>query len=154
MVLIVIIDGEKDTRKARHGFPSILTVTRWEIGTSVEWATIGGKEDSHRPATLLCKSLHCLHIDVVYIGALFAVYFNGDKMLIHEASDVFILKGFVLHDMTPVAGGVADTEQDGFVLLLRFLQRFFAPWIPIHGVVRVLKQVRTCLVDEAVGVFM
>src|SRR5205809_5227110 len=154
MVLVIIIDGEKDTRKARHGFPSILTVTRWKIGTSIEWATIRGEEDGHGPATLLGESLHCLHIDVVYIWALLAVYFDGDKMLVHEACNVFVLEGFALHDVAPVAGGVANAEQNWFVFLLGFLQGFFAPWVPIYGVVGVLQQVRACLVDEPGGVFM
>src|SRR6266480_7181664 len=154
MVMVIICHSEQDTRKARHGLLSILTFVGWEIGTSVEWATVGSKEDGHGPATLLCKGLHGLHIDFVYIWSFFTIYFNRDKMLIHEASDVFILEGFALHDMAPVAGRVANTEQDGFVLLLRLLQGFFAPWVPIYGVVRVLQEVWACLVDEPVGMFM
>src|SRR2546430_8436427 len=154
MVMVIIRHGEQDTRKARHGLLSILTVVGWEIGTPVERTTVGSKEDGHGPATLLCKGLHCLHIDVVYVGSFFTIYFNGDKMLIHQASYVFVLEGFALHDMAPVAGRVANTEQDGFILLLRLLQGFFAPWVPIYGVVGMLQEVWTCLVDEPVGMFM
>src|SRR6266581_208266 len=154
MVMVIICHSEQDTRKARHGLLSILTVVGWEIGTSVEWATVGSKEDGHGPATLLCKGLHGLHIDVVYIWSFFTIYFNRDKMLIHQASYVFILEGFALHDMAPVAGRVANTEQDGFVLLLCLLQSFFTPWVPIYGVVGMLQEIRACLVDEPVGMFM
>src|SRR6266702_7346536 len=154
MVMVIICHGEQDARKARHGLLSIWTVVGREISAPVEWASIGSKEDGHGPATLLCKGLHCLHVNVIYIGSFFTIYFNGDKMLIHHVSDVFVLEGFALHDMAPVAGRVANTEQDGFVLLLRLLQRFFAPWVPIYGVVGMLQEVWTCLVDEPVGMFM
>ena len=63
-------------------------------------------------------------------------------------------KDFALHNMAPVACRVADTEQDRFVLLLRLLQGFFAPWVPIYGVVGMLQEVRACLVDEPIGMFM
>src|SRR5947207_4658318 len=151
MVMIIICHGEQDTRKARHGLLSILTIVGGEIGAPVEWTAIGSKEDGHGPATLLCKILYCLHINVINVGSFFTIYFNGDKMLIHQASYVFVLEGFALHDMAPVAGRVANTEQDGFVLLLRLLQGFFAPWVPIYGVVGMLQEVWTCLVDEPVG---
>src|SRR5438067_5204091 len=146
MVMVIICHSEQDTRKARHGLLSILTVVGWKIGTPVEWTTVGSKEDGHGPATLLGKRLHRLHVNVIYIGAFFTIYFNGDKMLIHQASDVFVLEGFALHDMAPVAGRVANTEQDGFVLLLCLLQGFFAPWVPIYRVVGMLQEIRAGLV--------
>ena len=43
--------------------------------------------------------------------------------------------------MTPVAGGIADGEKHGLILHARFLERFFAPRVPIHGVMGVLKKV-------------
>src|SRR6516162_8600897 len=138
MVLVVIIDGEKDTRKARHGFASIVTIVGWEIGATVKWTTVGSKEDGHGPATLLSQGLHCLHVNVIYIGPFFTIYFNRDKMLIHQASCVFVLEGFALHDMAPVAGRVANTEQDRLVLLLRLLQGFFAPRVPFYRVMCML----------------
>ena len=49
---------------------------------------------------------------------------------------------------------VADTEQDWFVLLLRLLQGFFAPRIPIYRVMGVLQEVRAGLVDEPIGMFI
>src|SRR5205807_10193645 len=133
---------------------SISTIIRGEIGAPIERAPVGHKEDGHGPTTLLCKGLHGLHVNVIYVGSFFTINFNRNKMLIHQASDVFVLEGFALHDMAPVAGRVANTEQDGFVLLLRLLQGFFAPWVPIYGVVGMLQEVWACLVDEPVGVFM
>src|SRR5262249_23930294 len=46
---------------------------------------------------------------------------------------------------------VADAEEDGPVQLARFCQCLFAPGEPIDGVVGVLLEVRTRLIDEAIG---
>ena len=75
-------------------------------------------------------------------------------MLVHDGGDLFVLKGFALHDVAPVAGGVADAEQDRFVLHFCLVQGFLAPWVPVYRVVCVLQQIWTRLVDEPVGVLM
>src|SRR6266478_5381451 len=59
-------------------------------------------------------------------------------MLVHDGGDLFVLKGFALHDVAPVAGGVADAEQDRFVLHFCLVQGFLAPWVPVYRVVCVL----------------
>src|SRR6185436_4568638 len=46
---------------------------------------------------------------------------------------------------------VADRKEDGFVLLTREPQSFFAPWEPVDRIVCVLLQIRTGLVCEAIG---
>jgi hypothetical protein len=43
--------------------------------------------------------------------------------------------------MTPVAGGVPDTQDDRDVPTSCFLERFGSPGPPINGIFRVLKQV-------------
>src|SRR5258708_39595098 len=75
-------------------------------------------------------------------------------MLVHDGGDLFVLKGFALHDMAPVAGGVADAEEDRFVLHFCLVQGFLAPRVPVYRVVCVLQQIWTRLVDEPVGVLM
>ena len=61
-----------------------------------------------------------------------------------------ILEGLVGHDVTPVARRIADRQQDGLVLAPRARQRFFAPRIPVHGVVRMLLKIRTRLRGESI----
>ncbi len=56
--------------------------------------------------------------------------------------------------MAPVAGAVADTDNDGLVFGFGPVQRFFAPWLPVHRIVSVLEQVGARFVDEGVGMFM
>ena len=72
-------------------------------------------------------------------------------MLVHYAGYLVVLKGLPLHYVAPVAGGVANAEEDGLVLLPGFLQGLLAPGVPVHGVVGVLHKVGAGLVDESVG---
>src|SRR5207249_2447839 len=94
VMLIVISHGQQNTRKAWHRFLPVLTVARREIGASIERTAVWREENGHGPATLLRQGLYCLHIDIVYIGSLFAVYLNRDKMLVHKRGNIFVLKGF------------------------------------------------------------
>src|SRR6516225_1922859 len=90
-VLVIICHRAQETRKSRHDLLSIATIIGREIGAPVEWAAVGRKEDGHWPATLLCKCLYGLHVNVIYIRPFFTIYFNRNKMLIHQASNVFVL---------------------------------------------------------------
>src|SRR5690606_24440149 len=54
-----------------------------------------------------------------------------------------ILERLVRHYVAPMAGRVANAEQDGPVLGASALERFVAPRIPIDGIVGVLAQVGT-----------
>jgi hypothetical protein len=51
-----------------------------------------------------------------------------------------------------VAGAVADAEEDGFVFAFGFFEGFFAPWVPVDGVVLVLEEVGGFFAGEPVGV--
>ena len=53
--------------------------------------------------------------------------------------------------MAPVAGGISDGEENGFVLAAGFLKGRFAPRQPVHRIVGVLPKIGTLLVDERVG---
>jgi hypothetical protein len=55
--------------------------------------------------------------------------------------------------MAPVAGRVANADEEHFVFVPCFLQSRSIPGVPIHRIVCVLQQVRTCFVDQAVGGF-
>ena len=89
-------------------------------------------------------------VDLVEVGAFFAIHLDVDEMLVHHGGDRFILERFMRHHMTPVAGGIADGKQDGFVLLACDLQGLGIPRMPVHRVVGVLQQVGAGFVDEMV----
>jgi len=91
--------------------------------------------------------LHRVHVNLIEIRTLFAIDFDVHKVVVHQLGDLFVLKRLVLHDMTPVTGGVPDAEQNRLRLSPRFGERLVAPRIPINGIVSVLKKVWTGFVD-------
>src|SRR5260370_9909448 len=54
------------------------------------------------------------------------------------------------HDMAPVAGRVADREEDRLVALLGFAERVRTPRPPVDRIGLVLQQIRARLMGEAV----
>ena len=53
--------------------------------------------------------------------------------------------------MTPVAGGIANAQQDWLVLGAGALNRFLAPRIPIDRIMRVLAQVWAAAVSQRIA---
>jgi NADPH-dependent 2,4-dienoyl-CoA reductase/sulfur reductase-like enzyme len=45
--------------------------------------------------------------------------------------------------MAPVAGGIANTYDDGLIFFLGFFEGFFTPGIPVHRVIGMLEKIRT-----------
>ena len=62
-----------------------------------------------------------------------------------------VLERLALHDVAPVAGRVADRQEDRAVVRLRAGQRLRAPRVPVDRVVRVLEQVGAGLLGQAIG---
>jgi hypothetical protein len=52
--------------------------------------------------------------------------------------------------MAPVAGGVADTEKNGFVFFFGTMERFLSPGIPIHWIMSVLQKIRAGLMNQPI----
>ena len=122
-----------------------------EVGAAVEGHPLGVAEDGHRPAAPPGHRLHRLHVEGVDVGALLAVDLDADEVLVHVGGGLRVLEGLALHHVAPVAGRVADREQDRAVLLASPGQRLGAPRVPVHRVLPVLEQVGTDLLRQAVG---
>jgi hypothetical protein len=56
--------------------------------------------------------------------------------------------------MAPVAGRVADAEQNRLVFAFGPRQGFFAPGVPLHGIVGMLKQVGTGFVYQGIRMLL
>ncbi len=123
---------------------------RREVGAAPERPCVAVEEHGERPAALLAQRMQGAHVDGVDVGALLAVDLDVDEELVHDAGDGRILEALVRHDVAPVAGGVADREQDGFARLLGLGQRLGPPGPPVHGVVLVLEQVGAGLAGQAI----
>ena len=128
-----------------------VTILRREVRPAVEGRAVGGEKHGHRPATVSGQRLHGLHVDVIHVRPLLAIHLHVHEETVHQAGRVGILERLALHDVTPVARGVADRQQQRLVLGAGPGERLLAPRIPVDRVVGVLEQVRAGLVGEAVG---
>ncbi len=121
-----------------------------EVGAGEEGAPVGQGEDAHRPATLTGRRLHRFHVDGVDVGPLLPVDLDGDDEIVHLLRRCLIGEGLVSHHVTPVAGRVADGDEQRAVQLPCPGKSFLAPGVPVDRVVTVLAQVGTGLYGQAV----
>ena len=121
-----------------------------EVGAAEERLAVGGHEDRHRPAARAGHRLGGLHVDGVDVGSLLAVDLHVDEQLVHHRRGRRVLEGLVGHHVAPVAGRVADRQQDGHVPAAGLGERLVAPRVPVDRVVGVLAQVRAGLAAEPV----
>ena len=143
-----LADVLEDLHQAR---PTVTAIGR-KIGSAVKRFQLRRKKNVERPAALSAHGLNERHINLVHVRALFAVHFDADKMFVQELRRRFVLKRLALHDVAPMAGGVADAEENGFVLVARFGEGRLTPGKPIHRIVRVLEQVRGLLAGQMIRV--
>ena len=121
-----------------------------EVGAAEERLAVGREEDGERPAAAAGDRDDGLHVDRVDVGPLLAVDLDADEVLVHHARRLGRLERLALHHVAPVAGRVADREQDRLVLVARLRERLLAPRVPVDRVVGVLQEVRAGLLREAV----
>jgi hypothetical protein len=112
-----------------------------EIGAAPERRAVGREKHGQRPAALLAKGMQGIHIDLVDVGALLAIDFDADEVLVHDRSRLVVLEALVGHDMAPVAGRIADRQGNRLVLAGGELERPGAPGLPVDRIVLVLEQI-------------
>ena len=131
--------------------PAIARLGR-PVGAADHRLAVRREKHGERPAALLAKRMERGHVDVVDIRPLLAVDFDVDEQFVHETRRLGVLEQLVRHHMAPVAGGVADRQQDRAVAPLGFGQRVGAPWAPMHGISGVLQKIgRGLLAEEIAG---
>ena len=145
-LLVGLRHGQKELREARH----VEARLRREVRASVERPPVRREEDGHRPAAVAGHGDDRLHVQPVHVRALLPVDLHRDEALVHEPRRLFVLEGLVLHDVAPVAGRIADREQDRLVLGAGALERVIPPRVPVDGVVGVLEEVGAGLLGEPV----
>lgn len=111
---------------------------RREVGAAVYWLAVGGEPYVEGPAAAAGELLNEFHVDAIDVGAFFTVYFDADKVFVEVGRCVGIGEGLAIHDVAPVACGVADGDEDWFVLGACGFEGFVSPGVPIYGVVCVL----------------
>ena len=122
-----------------------------EIGAGKKGLAGRRQEDGQRPAARAPRQQRMRRlVDLIEIGPLFAIDLDVYEQPVHDRGDRRVLETLVRHDMAPVAGGIADREQDRLVLAPCPLERFRSPGIPVDRIRRMLLQVRRRFVSEAV----
>ena len=107
-------------------------------------------EHGHGPAAPPGQGGHGVHVDRVHVRPLLAVDLDVHEAGVHLGGDLRVLERLVGHDVAPVAGRIADREENGNVALGGRCPSCFAPRIPVHRVVGVLTKVRAALVGQKV----
>jgi hypothetical protein len=143
---------------AQHGQEAVAraarAVARRKVRAAEERLAIRRQPDAHRPAARSGQRLHRRHVDGVDVGPLFAIDLDADVELVHRRGDLLVLEGFLLHDVAPVTGRVADREKHRLAQPARLVERLVAPGPPVDRIVGVLQQVRAGLVDQPVRVLV
>ena len=124
---------------------------RREVGAAPKRLAGGRQEHGERPAALLPEQGERVLIDLIEIRPLLPVHLDADEMLVHQRRDLRVLEALVRHDVAPMAGGIADREQDRLVLRLGFRERGRVPGLPVHRVVPVLEQIGARGLGEAIA---
>ncbi len=123
-----------------------------KIGAAPERLGVGGEEHGQRPAALLAELVQRAHIDRIDIGALLAVDLDVDEQLVHHRGGGRVLEALMGHDVAPMAGGVADRQQDRLAAVAGLGERRLAPRPPMHRIVLVLEQIGAGLARKPVTV--
>ena len=141
------VDALEDLAERRHPVARLVRV----VGAAVERPPVGRQEDRHRPAAAAGHRLDRGHVDLVEVGALLAIDLDRDEPVVQVAGGRLVLERLAFHHVAPVAGRVADRQEDRPVEELRAGERVGAPREPVDRVVRVLEEVRAGLSGEAIG---
>ena len=127
--------------KLRPGDAALTTIFRREVGATEKRPSIWETKDVQGPASVLGEQLYRFHVDMIKIGSLFAVYFDTYEMAVHQTGDIPVIETFVGHDVAPVAGAIADRDQDRLIVATSGFESLWAPRVPVDRIVRVLSQV-------------
>src|SRR6478672_4964339 len=121
-----------------------------KIGAAHERFQPRSQPHAHGPPPTAGCSLDKCHINPINIRTFLAIDLDVDKVAIHQRGCGRVFERLVRHDVTPMASGVADGEEDRLIFASGPEKRFFAPGIPIDGVLRMLQEVGRLLVSEII----
>jgi hypothetical protein len=143
--LVAVAHSGQDRLEAGIGFAVDLAVFARPVGAADDRLAVGGEEHRQRPAAALALHVEGGHVDLIDIGALFAIDLDADEVVIEYLGHLLVVERLALHHMAPVARAVTDRQEDELLLLLGLLEGLRAPGIPVGRVVGVHEEVRAGL---------
>ena len=148
--LLVAIDARDLLQHMHEGRPAVARLLG-EVRAAPEGLGVGGEEHGERPAALLPELVQRRHVDGVDVRALLAVDLDVDEEVVHHARGLCVLEALMRHHVAPMAGGVADREQDRLAGTLGFSERTGPPRPPMHRVLLVLEEIGARLAAETIS---
>ena len=125
-----------------------------QVGEPEQGEPVRGEHDVERPSRTAQGGLHEPEELRVEGGVELAIDLDGDEVLVEQRRRLVVGEALALHHVAPVAGEVADGDEDQPVLGARPRNEIRAPLLPVHGIVRVQPQVRRCGVGKGIGRFV
>ena len=121
-----------------------------EVRAAEERLAVGREEDGQRPAALPGERDDGVHVDRVDVRPLLAIDLDVDEELVHHRRGRLVVERLALHHVAPVAGGVADRDEQRLALRAGATERLLPPRLPVDRVVGVLEEVRARLLRKPV----
>src|SRR5262249_9139245 len=91
-------------------------------------------------------------VDLVDIGALFAIDLDVDEAFVEELGGVFVFETLFCQIVAPRARQITYAEVNGLALVPRAFECLRSPRVPVDWIGSVLPQIRTRLSNGTVGV--
>ena len=130
--------------------PEVVPRLGRQVRRGPERLAVGAEEHVERPATAAVDRDGDVHVQRVDVRPFLAIDLDADEALVHQLGGLRHRERLALHHVAPVAGGVADREEDRLPLLTCAGEGLVAPRVPVDRVLRVLQEVRARLVLQAV----
>ncbi len=111
----------------------------------------GSQEHRQRPAAAPADDAKRGHVDVIDVGPFLAIHLDANEVLVQDLGHFLVGERFLLHDVAPVTGAVADGQENELFLFLGLLERLRPPGIPVDRVVGVLQEIGAAFLGKPVG---
>ena len=131
-----------------------LEVCGGQVGEPEQRDPVRGEHDVERPAGVAQRGLHEPQELRVERRIELAIDLHGDEVRVELCRRIAVGEALALHHVAPVAGEVADGDEDQPVLGAGLRDELRAPLLPVHRIARVQPQVGRCGVREGIDRFV
>ena len=145
-LLALVAPGVGCRREDIAKAPEVVPRLGRQVRRGPERLAVGAEEHVERPAAAAVDRDGDVHVQRVDVRPFLAIDLDADEALVHQLGGLRHRERLALHHVAPVAGGVADREEDRLPLLTCAGEGLVAPRVPVDRVLRVLQEVRARLV--------